>query len=385
MPRRKKQHQPLAYAMLPREAYEGLAQGLLGHAEFAVWATIRLYCRDEERGRFSPRPSDLTNREISRIVGLNSRSVTRVLNQLESKGWIVRLSDEETAALGLEGQRWIRLCFPEGVLRVTVLPVTVTLANSTSSTREDKVLEDLELAASSGSALEGGVGGTGKDVRDDTVTHDSVTHDSVTDVTPIALRLQELEVWRKPAFAIAEQMLQEDATRTPEWAADTFYRVFNQERAVEKADPKTALRRTVARLKKGDWGKGLEAVLAEAERRQPGATHKSYATAYALGSALPPAPEPTPAERLWESTLRQLEGQMTRATFDAHLRSSRAVGFNSDGNTLVVRALNLQAVEWLEGRLRPVVQRTLNHNVDYMRQQGLDLPAGAIAVRFTAD
>ncbi len=113
--------------------------------------------------------------------------------------------------------------------------------------------------------------------------------------------------------------------------------------------------------------------------------HKSY-TDYALPpDDLPPAPEPTPAESLWKVTLKDLEGQMTRATFDTHLVSSHAVGFNGDGNTLVVRALNRQAVEWLQGRLRPVVERTLTHNVEYMREQGVDLPEGAIEVRFTVD
>ncbi len=74
---------------------------------------------------------------------------------------------------------------------------------------------------------------------------------------------------------------------------------------------------------------------------------------------------------------------MTRATFDARFHKSEAVGFHSDGHTLVVQVINQQAVAGLKGRFQPLVQRTLADTAAYLREQeGLDLP-DPIAVHFT--
>jgi len=72
-----------------------------------------------------------------------------------------------------------------------------------------------------------------------------------------------------------------------------------------------------------------------------------------------PATPATPESLLWKRTLRDLELQMTRATFDTWLRDSVCLGTNSNPHALVVRVRNQYAVAWLEKRLYPVIERTL--------------------------
>ncbi|MFP4343490.1 MAG: chromosomal replication initiator protein DnaA [Anaerolineales bacterium] len=66
------------------------------------------------------------------------------------------------------------------------------------------------------------------------------------------------------------------------------------------------------------------------------------------------------SHKLWRATLGELELQMTRATFDTWLRDTRCLGLEN-GETLVIGVKNGYAVEWLENRLQPIVQRTLQH------------------------
>ena len=63
-------------------------------------------------------------------------------------------------------------------------------------------------------------------------------------------------------------------------------------------------------------------------------------------------------QRLWEAALGELELQMTRATFDAWLRGTRCLEREED-DTLVIGCHNAYAVEWLENRLYPVIERAL--------------------------
>ncbi len=82
---------------------------------------------------------------------------------------------------------------------------------------------------------------------------------------------------------------------------------------------------------------------------------------------------------VWTATLAELELQMTRATFDSWLRDTR-VSEASNG-VLVVEVRNQYGVEWLEGRLRPVIERTLNHvagqqiEIEFVVADVADVPA----------
>ena len=71
-----------------------------------------------------------------------------------------------------------------------------------------------------------------------------------------------------------------------------------------------------------------------------------------------PEPEPMPAEalQLWATCLSELQLQMTRATFDTWLRGSQVVEAGDGSLTIAVR--HAYAVDWLQNRLMPVIQRT---------------------------
>ncbi|MGC9358428.1 MAG: chromosomal replication initiator protein DnaA [Anaerolineae bacterium] len=68
----------------------------------------------------------------------------------------------------------------------------------------------------------------------------------------------------------------------------------------------------------------------------------------------------TSPHNLWRSTLGELELQMTRGTFDTWLRDTKCLGLENE-DTLIIAVKNGYAVEWLEGRIRPVIARTLEH------------------------
>lgn len=65
------------------------------------------------------------------------------------------------------------------------------------------------------------------------------------------------------------------------------------------------------------------------------------------------------ARQLWNQTLKQLELQMTRGTFDTWLRDTHALGYNGDGHTLVIKVKNTYAVACLQNRLAALIQRAL--------------------------
>ncbi len=60
---------------------------------------------------------------------------------------------------------------------------------------------------------------------------------------------------------------------------------------------------------------------------------------------------------VWGKVLQAVELEMTRATFDAWLRDTCPE--DSSNGTLVIGARNPQAVAWLNGRLRPVIERAV--------------------------
>jgi hypothetical protein len=59
---------------------------------------------------------------------------------------------------------------------------------------------------------------------------------------------------------------------------------------------------------------------------------------------------------VWEHVLNDLGGQMTQATFDAHL--ARSVGRRQNGR-VTVYVSNAYTVDWVEARLRPQIERTV--------------------------
>jgi chromosomal replication initiator protein len=69
------------------------------------------------------------------------------------------------------------------------------------------------------------------------------------------------------------------------------------------------------------------------------------------------------ATQLWQAALNVLQQQVARKEFDTWLKTSTIVDF-ADG-TIVVAMPNTFAVEWVENRVKPVVERTLSELVGY--------------------
>ena len=81
------------------------------------------------------------------------------------------------------------------------------------------------------------------------------------------------------------------------------------------------------------------------------------------GTEIPPPPTVTLAppsvdEAIWSETQSVLQRQMTRATYDAVVQGTRLIGH--DDGVYIVGVQSDMAKEWLENRLRDVVQRALS-------------------------
>ena len=63
------------------------------------------------------------------------------------------------------------------------------------------------------------------------------------------------------------------------------------------------------------------------------------------------------ARRIWTRSLEELKLQMTRATFDTWLRGSEVV--EADDGCLTIAVQHVHAVDWLQNRLLPVIERTV--------------------------
>lgn len=62
------------------------------------------------------------------------------------------------------------------------------------------------------------------------------------------------------------------------------------------------------------------------------------------------------ASELWKGALSELRVQMTKSTFDSWLVGTTAVW---DGEALVIHCRSVQAINWLDARLRALVERSV--------------------------
>ncbi len=63
------------------------------------------------------------------------------------------------------------------------------------------------------------------------------------------------------------------------------------------------------------------------------------------------------ADQIWQTSLRELQLQMTKATFDTWLKNTRAI--SHEGEIFIIGVPNALARDWLENRLLTTVERTL--------------------------
>ncbi len=426
MGRRKKQHDRLAFGATPWWLYELLEAGYLNMTEFVVWSIIRGYVKDEIPGVFSPSPIDLSNREIARGTTLTTDRVRVVLKDLEDRGYLQRITGEDLRELGLGGNRWLLLLAPQGIPQRVPLedfPLEIAggnlaggkiaggLNNNTSSSSSEARKTSRDSASEVDVVVESraGEGGTGEGANNpleiaggylaggkiaggNSAGGSDKGENRRKDVAEL---LKELHVFPRANFHIADKMLA-DAQFSPLQGAAllsevraTFFRVFNQERTHAKSDAE-AMRFTVNRLKAGDWGAGFATVLAEADRRKRDRDVELYASRAPLPEKPrqpwedSPYPQAARVQPLWQDTLGEAKLQLTRATFDLWLRDSVALGINSDGQTLVVRVKNYQAVEWLTGKLYDVIHRSLVTNLTDGEGDayGLEVSPATLGVRF---
>lgn len=64
---------------------------------------------------------------------------------------------------------------------------------------------------------------------------------------------------------------------------------------------------------------------------------------------------------IWSLALQELELQTTRSVFDTWLRHTRQCPNGEERGIITVATANPYAVEWLDGRLRPLIERVLHY------------------------
>ena len=177
----------------------------------------------------------------------------------------------------------------------------------------------------------------------------------------IAETLREHGVFPRPAAEIAAAM--DEQGLTPEEALEVFLRVLADTDDIGLA---------VSRLRSGVWDNAAqERALEKARRRRYGAVASEdgalgdrpqeipflQAVAEPDGSVRTPVGAFGTAEQAWQAALGELELEMTRATFNTHLRRSRLVAY--DGGVFTVAVVGDYAKDWLEHRLASTVLRVL--------------------------
>ena len=172
---------------------------------------------------------------------------------------------------------------------------------------------------------------------------ESETRENDTDAARIAARLCGLGIFPNPAEDIAREMAK--AGLTPDEAEEIALKTL---RATDGN-----VGQAVYRLQQRVWDAGEAAARAVAKARY----------AEEPEPELPLAPvgknDRRPEETLWQAALAQLELEMTKATFNTHLRRSRLVAY--DDGVFTVAVLNEYSRGWLEHRLVPTILRVLRH------------------------
>jgi hypothetical protein len=169
-------------------------------------------------------------------------------------------------------------------------------------------------------------------------------------IDEIVRALQESGVFPENAVRIAARMSQ--AGLTPQDALEILQATLQAAAEPGLAEGQV-IARAVYRLEQGIWDAGERA--REAIRR---ARHRTSSPGVVLGiEQSDEAQETDPASRIWQTALGELQLELTRATFETWLRNSRLVA--CEDGVFVIGVANTYARDWLESRLRGVVERAL--------------------------
>ena len=194
--------------------------------------------------------------------------------------------------------------------------------------------------------------------------------------TAIAALLRERGAFPRVADAIADVLIAAGITDLDE-VRDLVNAVI-REIVAEGAKETQIIGRAMNRLRNGDWD--MEAVRAQAVAAAQTAAYARYATQLPApaaenagnnGAGAPAAapataqnagelPRAGEAAQLWQQTLEVLRLGTTNGIFNQWFLRSRAIGYNGNGDTLVVSVHNAAAVQVLSGeRMMPLIQRSL--------------------------
>jgi len=171
------------------------------------------------------------------------------------------------------------------------------------------------------------------------------------EIDEIARTLQENGVFPENAARIAARM--SHAGLTSQDALEIFWATL-QAAAQPGLAEEQVVARAVYRLEQGIWDAGERA--REAIRR---ARHRTSSPGVVSGieQSDEALQETDPAGRIWQAALGELQLELTRATFETWLRNSRLVA--CEDGVFVIGVANSYARDWLESRLRAVVERVL--------------------------
>jgi hypothetical protein len=411
MARSRKEHTRLLFGAIPWWIYELLENGYITGPEYIIWTAIRGYVKDEDHGTFSPPLIDLTNREIARATALTTERVRDLLKSLEEKLLLYRMVGQELRDLDLGGNRWLLLLAPQSIPQNYPQEIrggNITRGINTPGINNNNYSSPKARKTSRDSTSEGNVviesssrkGGLGEKVNNpqeirggnntggnntpgnDTQGNNTRGIDWGEKRVDVAAILQELGAFPGPAFDIADQMLAAERFSTLTGGElltevqDTFYRVYRQSEQ-GACNEHEAMRFTITRLRNGDWGDRATATQEKARLQR---LEQHMQVSYRAEE-----PSLSEAEKLWNETLRELELQMTKGTFDTWLRGSKALRINGDGNTLVVQVRNAYAIEWLENRLYSLISRTLRYNLTYSDEPEPPLDPDQFKVTFVVE
>ncbi len=108
--RRQALPRPNSYGMAPQFIHWLLATGQISPSAFVLWLTIRLFARDQERGKFSPLPVSLTNQQLASLMNLSEPQIKNLLAEIEKAHALLRRS--------IAGRRTLQLLEPENFAAV---------------------------------------------------------------------------------------------------------------------------------------------------------------------------------------------------------------------------------------------------------------------------
>jgi hypothetical protein len=188
-------------------------------------------------------------------------------------------------------------------------------------------------------------------VKPEPLNQEEEEEERSSEIDEIARTLQENGVFPENAARIAARMSQ--AGLTPQDALEIFWATLQAATQPGLAEEQVVAR-AVYRLEQGIWDAGERA--REAIRR---ARHRtsSPGVVSGIGQSDEALRETDPGGRIWQAALGELQLELTRATFETWLRNSRLV--TCEDGVFVIGVANTYARDWLESRLRSVVERVL--------------------------